>query len=74
MFDEDGSPLWRRVFDVWGNKTVILNDNSKAKKLEELTIWSFAGLIEIPQMSGEGIYWSKSRVYSKLKLCDSFDF
>ena len=74
MFTPNGEMLWSRTFDLWGNKTVSLSKNSIAAELEKVTVWSFAGLLEVPQLSGEGIYWSQSRVYSsKIGEWLSFD-
>jgi RHS repeat-associated protein len=51
-----------RSYDLWGNKKVQVS--AGYEELEKLIAWSFAGLIEPPQLSGKGLYWSKSRVYS----------
>jgi RHS repeat-associated protein len=51
-----------RNYDLWGNKQVKVE--SGYEELEKLIAWSYAGLIEPPQLSGKGLYWSKSRVYS----------
>jgi len=71
MFDESGKNLlWHRSYDAWGKKTVAYSTtNSEAKSLEQLCLWSFAHLKEIPDVniltsaSTTNLYWSKSRVY-----------
>jgi len=65
--DEDEPKiLWERTFDTWGNKTVVYNselDQEKVKRLESLTLWSYAHLISFSDVSKD-LYWSQSRVYS----------
>ncbi|MBF0316244.1 MAG: hypothetical protein HQK52_22695, partial [Oligoflexia bacterium] len=65
--------LWRRDYSAWGFKAVIYNQENlkESKRLEQLTLWSFAGLIELPGMNKPLadkeqllFYFSKSRVYS----------
>ncbi|OUR98875.1 hypothetical protein A9Q84_05535 [Halobacteriovorax marinus] len=67
--DEDNSQLlWERSFDTWGNKKVFLNDDMDhelTKKLESLTLWSYAHLLSFSDISKD-LYWSKSRVYSAM--------
>ena len=70
LLSEDGkSIIFERSFDAWGNKSVVFNSSLEQKQsalLEKLCVFSFAGLIENPLLSGAGIqlYWSQSRVYS----------
>ncbi|MBF0315444.1 MAG: peptidoglycan DD-metalloendopeptidase family protein [Oligoflexia bacterium] len=65
--------LWRRDYSAWGFKAVLYNQENleENKRLEQLTLWSFAGLIELPGMNKPLVdkeqllfYFSKSRVYS----------
>lgn len=68
LLDEEGELLFSRHYDAWGKKTVTLNSKQEdlARKLEALTCWSYAGLIEIPMVAklNKNLYWSMSRVYS----------
>ncbi|WP_290729596.1 RHS repeat-associated core domain-containing protein [Halobacteriovorax sp. JY17] len=62
MFDQDGELLWEREYSAYGVKSLIYTSNNKARILESKTIFSFAGLIEVPGVSH--LYWSKTRIYS----------
>lgn len=64
MFSVEGELLWERSYSEWGEKKISYALNIEAKKLEALTPWSFAHLIEIPGISSaDNLYWSKTRVY-----------
>ncbi len=62
MFDTNGDLLWEREYSAHGLKRVTYTSGRKGKALESKTIFSFAGLIEVPGVSN--LYWSKTRVYS----------
>lgn len=66
MMSEDGKRvLWERSYSLWGSKTVYFGNNEsdsesenrnvqdldEIKKLENLTVWSFAGLMEVPGLN-----------------------
>ena len=69
---DNNTKVIARSYDLWGNKTSQVQNGYE--DVEKLIAWSFAGLIEPPQLSGKGLYWSQSRVYSaKLKHWLSID-
>lgn len=62
MLSIDGEILWERKYSLSGVKSIVYAKDDNARKLEALTVFSFADLIEIPEI--KGIYWSKTRAYS----------
>ncbi|EPZ50975.1 hypothetical protein M902_2684 [Bacteriovorax sp. BAL6_X] len=61
MYDKSGTKLWEREYSLWGVKKLIYTKDDAAKKLESLTIFGFAHLLEVPNI--KGIYWSQTRAY-----------
>jgi RHS repeat-associated protein len=69
--------LWERHFGPWGEKQASVQNQEAhlslryqkldPRKIEQKTLWSYAGLTEIPGIQtkpGLPLYWSKTRVYS----------
>lgn len=82
MFSPEGQLIWTRNYSTWGEKDVIYSDLPDAEALEEITIFSYARLIEIPfnlnsnisTKKQNNLYWSRSRVYSaRIKQWLSYD-
>ncbi|ATH08970.1 hypothetical protein BIY24_13735 [Halobacteriovorax marinus] len=62
MFNQDGELLWERKYSAYGEKKLVYASSKKARQLENKTVFSFAGLVEVPGV--RDLYWSKTRVYS----------
>ena len=68
-----GNIIWERQYGPWGSKRVLINPaldaagKKRAAELEAGTVWSFAGLVELPGVesnTGHPVYWSRTRAYS----------
>ena len=57
------SLVWVRSYSDWGIKNVTYAASEEAQDLEKLCPWSFAGLMELPQLTDSSIYFSQSRAY-----------